>query len=182
MMKSHCTSQKKTEHDFSRIKILPIRRFTAHYPIRKTKIPTRPSQNETGLLYTSSYLNSFFYPRTSLERQASETPYKHLAAYQNPPATSHRQPSEDRRSAIANKEMPKHTCSTKPIPFNRRDNRLWLRRLMTANGGDTFSDATPFSVHSKTSSTKWYPKTKRAANGAEAAAKLAGEDPSRRPN
>ena len=133
-------------------------------------------------MFTSSGLNSFFYPPTSLERQASETPYKHLAAYQNPPATSHRQPSEDRRSAIANKEMPKHTCSTKPIPYNRRDNRLWLRRLVTANGGDTFSDATPFSVHSKTSSTKCYPKTERAANGAEAAAKLAGKDPSRRPN
>ena len=46
MMESHCTSQKKSEHDLSRINILPIRRFTAHYPIRKTKIATTPCQNE----------------------------------------------------------------------------------------------------------------------------------------
>ena len=128
IMELHCTSQKKSEQDLSRINILPIKRFTAHYPIRQTKITTTPCQNEKHYFYSSSYVSSFIDLPTSLERQASETPYKHLAAYQNPPAISHRQPSEDRRSAIADKEMPKHTCSTKPIPYNLRDNRLFLRR------------------------------------------------------
>ena len=53
--------------------------------------------------------------------------------------------------------------------------------IMTANGADTFSDERS-SLHSETSSTKCYLKTERAANGAEAAAKLAGKNPSRRPN
>ena len=46
IMESHCTSQNKSEHNLSRINILPIKRFTARYPIRKTKITTTPCQNE----------------------------------------------------------------------------------------------------------------------------------------
>ena len=61
IMESHSTSQKQSEHDLSRINILPIKRFTAHYPIHKTKITTTPGQNEKHYFYSSYYLNSFLY-------------------------------------------------------------------------------------------------------------------------